>query len=154
MNRQQYRNHLPATRPAGCDSNTVAATSGTTGFLAPRANNPTYRDYNGSIFQLVPDGPSRKFYYFTPRDGLASVGVSRGTLYFEGKRTGNTYSGNAYVFARNCGPLSYPVTGTVSADQRSIQLTGVAPHRNGSTCGIESSSNETMEFTVRSAGVN
>jgi hypothetical protein len=153
MNRPQYRTHLPATRPAGCDSDTVAATSAPQGFPAQRANNSNYWDYNGSIFELVADGPSRKLYYFTPRDSLASVGVSRGTLYFEGKRTGDTYSGNAYTFARNCGPMSYPVTGTVSADQRSIQLHGVAPHRNAN-CDIESTSNQTMEFTLRTAGIN
>jgi hypothetical protein len=154
MNRPQYRALLPAVRPGGCDSeNPLTASSAQAILQSPAKNSSTYWDYNDSILELIADGPSRKFYYFSPRAGLDPVGVKRGTLAFDGKRTDNKYSGSAYTFSRYCGPLAYPVTGTVSDDQRKVQFSGLVPKRNGS-CAIVESTNQTFEFSLRSVGVN
>jgi len=154
MNRAQYKALLPAVRPAGCDSENAPPASSAQAILqSPAKNSSTYWDYNDSILQLIADGSSRKFYYFSPRAGLDPVGVKRGTLAFDGTRTNNKYSGSAYTFSRYCGPLAYPVTGTVSDDQRKVQFSGLAPKRNAS-CAIVESTNQTFEFSLRSSGVN
>ena len=83
-------------------------------------------NHNGSTVRLVASGATRKFYYESPRDGLAAVGVAKGTLLFSGAKNGNRYAGTAYVFSR-CGAQPYEVSGQVSDDQRQVTLHGRAP---------------------------
>jgi hypothetical protein len=155
MNRSQYSSLLPSTRPAGCDSeNASIDTRGVQAILqSPAKGSSTYWDYNASILQLIADGSSRKFYYYSPRAGLDPVGVRRGTLAFDGKRNGNKYSGSAYVFSKYCGPLAYPVIGTVSDDQRKVQFSGFVPKRSA-TCTIVDTEIQAFEFDLRTNGVN
>jgi Sel1 repeat len=154
MNRPQYRTLLPAVRPTGCDSEIAPVANSTQSILqSPAKSSSTYWDYNESILELIADGPSRKFYYYSPRPSLDPVGVKRGTLAFDGKRTGNKYSGNAYVFSRYCGSLAFPVTGTVSDEERKVQFSGMVPRRN-SSCAVVESTNQTFEFSLRANGVN
>lgn len=84
-------------------------------------------EYNGSAFTLEASGVSRKFIYESPRDGLP---VSKGTIVFQGRRAGQTYSGTAYVFSKLCGEIGYPVSGAVSADDRTVTSGGKVPVRN------------------------
>jgi hypothetical protein len=102
-------------------------------------------NHNGSVMRLVAEGASRKFLYETPRDGLASVGVAKGTLLFSGRRGGNNYAGTAYVFSE-CGPKAYQVHGPVSADERQVTLFGNAPITN-SSCAISQYRSDTLMFT-------
>ena len=155
MNRAQYKAQLPATRPAGCTSDVApVTTSGTPAIFPSSAKSaPTYWDYNGSILELIADGSSRKFYYYSPRPGLDSAGVKRGTLAFDGKRADNKYTGSAYVFSKSCGALAYPVTGTVSDDQRKVQFSGMVPARIGG-CDVVTTTVQTFEFDLRANGVN
>jgi TPR repeat protein len=146
---------LPATRPRGCDSsNAPVTTSGVASVLPSSAKTaPTYWDFNGSILQLIADGPSRKFYYYAPRPGLDAVGVKRGTLAFDGKRQENKYTGSAYVFSKACGALAYQVNGIVSDDQRSIRFSGMVPGRTGG-CNDVTTTAETFEIDWRANGIN
>lgn len=112
---------------------------------------PTYSsfwDHNGSRMGLVADGSRRQFYYAAPRAALVERGVQAGTLLFEGERRGNTYVGEARIFARPpCGEFTYPVEGPVSSDQRSVTMFGRAPRVN-ERCQVTSYRDDTLIFTL------
>jgi hypothetical protein len=50
--------------------------------------------------------------------------------FFVGTRSGNSYTGYAKVFSKSCGAIAYPVTGTISADERQVALAGQMPIRD------------------------
>jgi hypothetical protein len=104
-------------------------------------------DHNGSTMYLAWSGRSRSFHYLNPRQGLRARGVDEGTLLFEGTRHNYNYSGTAYVFSV-CGPQPYQVSGTLSADLKSIRLSGRAPivDRN---CRVTSYREDLLEFTAQ-----
>jgi hypothetical protein len=83
-------------------------------------------EYNGSYLQLLEDGSRRRFVFVTPAP-FPGLGAVVGYLLFDGWARGNHYSGTAYTFSKNCGWLSYPASGPVSPDQRTITLYGRAP---------------------------
>jgi hypothetical protein len=93
---------------------------------------PTLWDHNGSQVALYVNGTGRKFNYTTPVPDLLQYGVQSGTLLFDGRRNGSQYSGTAYVFSKQCGPLAYAVSGPVSQDDRTVTLYGKAPVVNAS----------------------
>lgn len=84
----------------------------------------TLWDHEGSTVVLETTGSSRRFIFSVPRPG---VPVSRGSVLFEGTRQGDAYTGRAFVVSPGCGTQSYPVTGVVSSDQRTVTLSGRAP---------------------------
>lgn len=90
----------------------------------------SYWDHNGSLMTLSAQGDSRVFYYEQPRERVAQAGVRPGTLLFKGTFVGMTYSGQAYLFSKDCGPVAYSVSGSVSADYRRVELTGDRPVRD------------------------
>lgn len=102
-------------------------------------------NHNGSTMRLVADGASRKFLYETPRTELEAVGVRNGTMLFYGKKSGDSYSGTAYIFSRNCGAKAFAVSGPVATDQRSVTLYGKAPQLGGN-CAISSYRDEVLVF--------
>lgn len=112
----------------------------------------SFWDHNGSVVALSADGAGRRFYYETPRAGLAEVGVRVGTLLFEGQRSANRYSGTAYVFSQGCGALSYQVAGDVTPDQRTVTLYGKAPHVD-SACTVTGHADDVLTFIYRSASI-
>jgi hypothetical protein len=85
------------------------------------------------------------FYYESPRPGLP---VEAGVLLFRGSRSGNTYEGTAYHFSTKCGTVGYPVRGSVSGDQTTVELYGRPPVRNGA-CMVTGHQDETLLFTYR-----
>lgn len=99
---------------------------------APIALSPTTAsadscwDHNGSLMRLKASGNQRWMYYEAPRDVLRRAGVRRGTLLFDGRKNGNTYTGNARRFSRYCpgNPLVYQVSGPVSPNQTKITVYG------------------------------
>ena len=93
---------------------------------APPQRSERVWDHDGSKMQLFADQAVRKFIYENPRAGLASAGIKKGTVLFNGRREGNSYSGTAYFFS-HCGVKPYRVTGPVSEDQRKVTLSGRAP---------------------------
>lgn len=103
---------------------------------ASAQSGPSLWDLGGSVLSLSAHGARREFRYQTVRPGLQEVGVEPGTLWFEGTRTGDQYSGTAYVFSKACGALAYPVTGSVSTDEQTIAISGNAPNIGGEDCSI------------------
>ena len=83
-------------------------------------------NHNGSIMRLKASGNRRWFYYENPKPQLARAGVTPGTLLFDGRKNGNSYSGTARRFSRFCpgNPLEYSVGGPVSGDQLRVTLRG------------------------------
>ena len=108
-------------------------------------------EHNGSIMRLVADGDSRQFLYQTPRQGMINEGVTDGTLLFEGVRNGDTYSGTAFVFRRQCGSFPFEVSGTVAADERTVTMTGDAPRIDGN-CNISGHVSDTLVFRLVTPG--
>jgi hypothetical protein len=86
--------------------------------------------HNGSILRLGGEGAERSFEYLQPRAELREAGVTVGTVLFEGRVNGVTYSGTAFRFSQKCGPVGYVVEGSISVDSRSLTLFGRAPKRN------------------------
>jgi len=82
---------------------------------------------NKSVMYLVSEGNKRRFYYDEPRPTMKELGVSKGTLFFDGNLQGSTIVGTAYVFSKRCGPLGYSVTGEISEDQRAMTAFGKSP---------------------------
>jgi Caspase domain len=105
-------------------------------------------DHNGSSVILKAHGADREFYYESPRPGMVSAGVRKGALLFSGKRTGNTYSGVAYIFNKRCGPQPYDVSGPVSEDQRSVMMFGKAPAQFDDNCRPIGYKDDTLVFTL------
>jgi hypothetical protein len=96
--------------------------------IAPQIGVAKQWNHNGSTLTLEANGASGRFVFIEPRVGLREVGVTQGMVAFEGKRSGNVYKGTAYVFSRICGPVGYPVSGSVAQDEQSITLRGYAPY--------------------------
>lgn len=101
--------------------------------------------HNGSVMRLETDGNRRLFVYETPRPGIVKAGAKRGDVVFDGKRDGEVYRGTAYIFSKTCGAQSYPVNGTVSADERSVTLEGLAPVL-GSDCNLKDGKPDVLRF--------
>ena len=87
----------------------------------------SFWDHNGSLMRLVARGSDRWLSYEAPRQGMVDQGVQPGTLFFNGRRAGNSYHGTARVFSRNCAePMTFPISGTVFNEQ-TIVLEGLRP---------------------------
>ena len=152
MNRSKYRELLPAVPPPGCDDVSITPQVAQTDNLPSDAS--SYWGMNGSILYLVAHGSSRKFYYFVPRAGMSEYRVVRGTLFFDGSRTGDNYSGTAFVFTKNgCGPQGYQTSGTVSADQREVILRGRYPSKFDGNCHITNYDDQPVDLKYRPLGL-
>lgn len=111
--------------------------------ISSAQNQPSVWDLNGSQMYLSANGAQREIRYNTVRPGLEEAGVQPGTVWFQGTRAGYQYSGTAYVFSKPCGAVPYSVTGTVSADDRTITIHGRSPRVTPNTCTITSYSDTT-----------
>jgi hypothetical protein len=117
----------------------------------PKASKRSYWDHNGSVMVLRAKGQVRRFHYHQPREGMRQAGVSQGTLLFKGRRHGDRYSGTAYVFSKKCGAVPYQVSGSVSDDQRRVELSGAAPviGQNCSVLRYEWNHNSRLVFSYQ-----
>jgi len=95
--------------------------------------------------RLIANGATRKFVYATPRTGLGDAGIQGGTVLFDGKRNGNSYSGTAYVYSRACGAVGFEASGPVASDQRSVTIHGKSP-RLTTNCQTSGYRDETLSF--------
>ncbi len=84
----------------------------------------SYWDHNNSLMYLVADGAVRRFRYENPRREISDRGVRQGTLLFDGVKQGNYYVGQARRFRAGCPAISYPVSGPISDDSRTVTLYG------------------------------
>jgi hypothetical protein len=86
---------------------------------------PTSRwEHNGSIMRLLSNKNERRFIYERVSPRIASVGVQKGTILFDGGRTKQGYEGIAHSFSTRCGPQTFRVAGAVAPDQRSVTVRG------------------------------
>jgi hypothetical protein len=92
--------------------------------LAGTAHADSCWDHSGSLMRLTAAGNSRTFLYEVPREGIARVGVDRGTWLFSGQKSGEWYSGTARVFSRGCSALQYTVEGPVLQNPLRVVLRG------------------------------
>ena len=83
-------------------------------------------NHNGSLMRLKANGNQRAFYYEVPKSSITDSGVRKGTLLFDGAKSGNFYSGTARVFSKYCPgqPLEYYVEGPVNSNQTRVTVTG------------------------------
>ena len=91
---------------------------------------------------MLEDRTHRQIYYDDPRPGLKEVGVKQGMLLFDGVDE-TTLSGTAFVFAKECDPLSFAVTGKLTGDGKRITLNGKAP-RIGTHCRVAGDKHEEL----------
>ena len=103
--------------------------------------------HNGSLVTLVPAARLHKIIYHTPRQGLREVGVTAGTLLFEGRQTGRTLAGTAYQFHRSCKPRGFRVKGAVSKDRKQIVLKGKVPLQDAN-CKVVATQDEALIFVA------
>ena len=89
---------------------------------------------NGSVMSMEVVGAEHVFRYQEPRIGMRQAGVVSGTLRFKGTRSGDAYTGTAFVFSRRCGAHPFRVTGTISEDKREIEAFGSAPGGFDAAC--------------------
>lgn len=118
---------------------------------APAYAVSSYWDHNGSRVALSASEGNRLFYYEAPRPGLAEIGVRKGALLFKGTSSGGVYRGQAYVFSRECGPVSYRVEGRAAGEPPVITLRGRAPRRS-KECAQTGWREDTLVFRYDSAG--
>ncbi len=90
-------------------------------------------------------------WYWTPRAGLSDVGVRRGTILFEGWRSGTLVEGTARIFTRDCGTYPYPVEGTAFGGASTLTMTGLRPVIDGQ-CRVSGTRPDTLTFTFVGAG--
>lgn len=88
----------------------------------------THWSHNGSAmaYESGP-GTARRIWYWQPRAGLRSIGLTRGVLLFDGAVAGGTVSGTARIFKRGCGAYPYSVEGGVTNASRRIVVEGTRP---------------------------
>jgi hypothetical protein len=101
--------------------------------------------HNGSAMKLEADSENRRFVYMNPRASLLAVGIRPDAALFEGTRSGNTYSGTARYWSKQCGVQTFAVTGTVSPDESRVTLSGDAPKLDAS-CKVTGRSSQTLVF--------
>jgi len=109
----------------------------------------SYWMHNGSVVSLTAEGETRRIHYHDPRPGMRAVGAERGTLLFDGRSDGTSFSGTAYIFTTQCGPIPYDVRGVSSNGKRRITLRGRAPSRVDRNCQITAYRDDVLVFNYR-----
>jgi len=107
--------------------------------------------HNGSTMYLEASGADRSFVYYEPRSILEPAGVRRGTVLFKGRKNGNRYAGEAYLFSRFCPPFVFDVEGPITNASKTVRLRGRAPVRDRS-CTITGWQEEELVFTYLRRG--
>lgn len=105
-------------------------------------------DHNGSTMEAqVCDGGNLSISYIRPRSGLRNLGVGDGTLLFDGfEQGGGRISGQARLFSRRCGVITYTVSGSKNS-AGTIVLSGSAPVRNNN-CQVARYRTDRLVFTL------
>ena len=105
--------------------------------------------HNGSIMTMMQTPGGMVVRYAQPRPDLFGL-VLPGTLLVEGKWIGpppQMFVGTAFVFSSLCGPIPYPVRGTVDQSQ-ALMLFGAAPQFD-TACRILGYSMESQQSVLR-----
>ena len=109
----------------------------------------SYWDYEKSLVYLEASGDSRKFIFIEPDQDFHEQGAERGTLLFDGWRSGDTYIGKAYIFAGNCGAFPYNVRGSVLSSDTVVEVAGKAPIIDAKTCQQTGARDEKLVFKYK-----
>ena len=112
--------------------------------------------HNGSRMSVRDCGSTLEIRYLEPREGLRAQGVAAGTLLVDGtiSRSGvaRTFRGRARLFRAGCAPATYPVDGTlVLFDRGPFELSGRAPRRAPTGCGLSGSRPDRLVFEPAAA---
>jgi hypothetical protein len=113
---------------------------------------PSLWTLNDSVMRLESNGVERKIFYKVPRGGLREVGVTDGTLFFQGRLVAGRLDGVAYVFSKLCGALPYQTWGSATGSQ--IILTGRIPLVNPTTCQQAAFKDDNNVLNLLSVTVN
>lgn len=136
---------FPAAPPAPSATASVDATAQT----RPVPVTSTLWDHNGSIMALTIDGSKYSFVYAEPKEGMRQMGVTRGTLLFEGVRDASRLRGLSRIFrGAHCGNFQYSVEGVIAADERTMTLYGDRSDVD-TDCRILRRRSDTLVFTQR-----
>jgi uncharacterized protein YecT (DUF1311 family) len=100
----------------------------------------------GSTLVSRVQGATYVFAMEIARNAFASQGVLAGDVILEIERDGQFFSGLAYTFLPGCNRESYEVTGSLSADEQSIELKGRRPVRTAD-CAIRSYQDDTFALS-------
>ncbi|KQP43561.1 hypothetical protein ASF34_21715 [Methylobacterium sp. Leaf106] len=101
--------------------------------------------HNGS--EVLVDERAGVIRYEVPKASIRKA-VAKGTVLFRGAfATDGSVSGMAYVFKADCEPAPYPVMGWSKGS--TIELRGLAPHRDPNSCAIVASSKRSAHSTLR-----
>jgi hypothetical protein len=92
-------------------------------------------NFFGSTMYMTAQGAQRRLFYDVPRESLSNLGITRGSLLFEGELNQSNLTGQVIAYAPNCPALKYPAIGTLSANGLRVTLTGNRPARD-SSCNI------------------
>ena len=88
--------------------------------------NRSYWEVDKSIVYQEATADERQLFYVEPSAEMRARGIEPGTLMFEGRKAGDTYTGKVYAYAPGCDPVSYEVSGPI-LDGPKIELIGKAP---------------------------
>lgn len=105
--------------------------------------------HNGSLMTMISTPGGMLVKYAQPRPDLFGL-VLPGTLLVEGRWVGpppQVFVGTAFVFSSLCGPIPYPVRGTVDQSQ-ALMLFGAAPQFD-TACRILGYSIESQQAVLR-----
>jgi hypothetical protein len=116
--------------------------------IGPVHAQQVFWDVNSSTVFEARQGWTIRLIFQTPRGVHLSQGLSSGAVLFEGERTAQSLAGTLYAFDRGCEAKGYEVSGTISADAKSMTLKGRAPVRDAS-CKIISYKDETLVFSKK-----
>lgn len=109
---------------------------------APMGEGGLWRQGEASL-RLEASGRVRRFFLVDRRgDGSANDG----DLAFDGVREGRVFSGLALAYAQGCEPLSYPVRGSITADETTISLRGAEPLRDA-RCNVVGATDRELVFS-------
>lgn len=112
--------------------------------LSKNAVSGTLWNHDGSTVRLEATGRGRRLYYVSLAPGAPA---KAGDEAFEGVREGPVFSGLAFSFSENCPPDSYPVRGSVSADESVIKMHGKRPRRDAQ-CSVSGYGDDELTFTL------
>lgn len=79
---------------------------------------------------------------------MHAEGVTSGTLLFDGARSGDNYSGTAYIFSGRCGRrYADQVSGNVALGEQSVTMHGQAPRLNAA-CRVNGYRSDELVFEL------
>ncbi|MGJ0532287.1 hypothetical protein [Methylocystis sp.] len=120
--------------------NTISRSSG-----SPAELKMSRWTFNGSGMYMTANGKRRRVFYETPRESLDSLGISSGSLIFDGDLNGARFTGSVMAYAPGCAVLKYPVSGILNPDGLSFNLVGRRPARDD-WCNVVGSTDVTLIF--------